>query len=358
MGSFFSSPKDENIKTPENNNTKPIKYQKPAGGQTCVPIVICYAYIGTGYHGLQRNFGLDSIEDKLIEILIASNLLSSESVQFLSKLKWKEASRTDSGVHAAAQVLTLTVPFPKGLKLYDVLHLLETHTPSDSPITFWSVISVSHKFDAQSYAQYRQYNYLMPLSTIGDYPLDSLREKILPYFIGEKNFHNYTKKISATNKSAIRIITDFTVSDPFEVSPNGQKYVLFYIRGNSFMLNQIRKMLGTILALTHNLMTFEQLADTFTHNKWNLPRLIGDGLFLNKVEYSNFNEISKTRKDFGASRDVEFASMRPSIEYWKKNVLFPHIERLVNENDIFNQWVNDTLLIFPPELKSEADASA
>lgn len=355
MGNLFSSPEDKNLHEPK--QIKDHTHRKDLAkkhSSTYVHLVICYSYIGTGYHGLQQNLDQKTIEKDLLEILINSNLVDRDSVKSLNRIKWKEASRTDVGVHSAAQVLTFNSYFPLGLKLRDILPLLKANTPDDVPIYFWSVISVGNQFDAHMYAQYRQYYYLLPLSTFGNCDLDYIRDNVLPLFIGERNFHNYTRKMSYDNISAIKTITDFSISEPFDLSSdnnkNGEKYVLWYIRGNSFLINQIRKMLAAVLSVAHNLITIDQLKDTFTESKWALPRLPGDGLFLNKVEYSDFAQKSQKRKDFSeGNKDVEFNSVRLSIESWKKNVLFPHIAKIVKEDDIFNKWVNDVLIKFPPE---------
>lgn len=366
MGNTNSSPKDENLQEP-----KPVKDQnhhvssiKTANKASSVPLVICYSYIGTGYHGLQLNLQQKTIEKDLLNILVDSKLIGPDAIKSLNKIKWKEGSKTDSGVHSAAQILTFNAHFTPGLKLKDVLPIMKSKTPKDVPIYFWSVISVGNNFNAHIYAEHRQYNYLMPLSTFGDCDLNYLREKIFPLFVGRHNFHNYSKKISSDNVSAFKTITDFSISEPFDLSPNdneddGEPYVLWYIRGNSFLINQIRKMLATVISVAHNLLTIEQLKDTFTDSKWALPRLPGDGLFLNKIEYTNFQQKSKKRKDYSEeNKDVEFNSVRLSIEKWKKNILFPHIAKIVKKDDIFNKWVNDCLLKYPPEIIREGNKKA
>lgn len=355
MGGLLSLPQNSNsqeIKQKHDHLHHPDEYKSNVSSR--VHLVICYSYIGTGYHGLQQNLEQKTIEKDLLSILVNSELIEHDIIKRLQKIRWKEGSRTDSGVHSAAQVLTFDAIFPPGLKLNQVLPTLRSHTPENVPITFWSVISVGNNFDAHMYAEYRQYNYLMPLHAFGDCDLEYLRNQILPFFIGKHSFHNYSKKISADNVSAIKLITDFQISDPFILSSNnkneGEEYVLWYIRGNSFLINQIRKMLATILSVAHNLLTVEQLQDTFTESKWGLPRLPGDGLFLNKIEYPNFHKKSMARKDYHeGNKDVEFGSVRSSIEAWKKNVLFPHIASIVEKDDIFRKWINETLLKYPPE---------
>ncbi|OHT15517.1 tRNA pseudouridine synthase A, mitochondrial [Tritrichomonas foetus] len=349
MGGFFSVPnkvdEEEEQSTIEN---KSYDYT----GQTAVPIVICYSYIGTGYHGLQQNLDQKTIERDLLKVIVDSDLIDPDMIKYLSKIRWSQASRTDAGVHSAAQVVSFNSHFPPGMKLHQVLNLLNSKNEFPSNIWFRSVISVGNQFNAQKYAEYRKYHYLMPLSAFRDSNLNDIKEKVLPLFIGDKNFHNYTRKVSFNNPSAIRTITDFDISEPFEIS--GEKYVLWLIRGKSFMINQIRKMIATVLAVSYKVLTIEQLERTFSAEKWALARLPGEGLFLDKVEYPGFMSAARKRKDFeGSDKDVEFGNVRGEIEKWKKEVLFPHIAKLVKENDVFNNWIQNVLLLYPPHPASE-----
>ena len=345
MGGIFSSP-SSNVKP---DDTLKFDENKKPFAQTAVPLVLCYSYIGTDYHGLQQNPEQKTIEEDLLHVLIDSKLINSDVIFALNRIRWSQASRTDAGVHAAAQVLTFDAQFSNGLKVSQVLPLIQSKLPKNSPICFWSVITVGRQFNAQKYAEFRQYNYLMPLYALNNYSISEINQKILPFFVGEKNYHNYTRKVSYNNPSALRKITDFSISDPFDV--NGEKYVLWYIRGNSFMINQIRKMLATVLSIAHNVLTIDQLKDTFTETKWALPRLPGEGLFLNKVEYPGFVKSAGKRKEFSANgKNVEFDHVRGDIEKWKTKVLYPHIAKLVSKKDIFNLWIKDVLLNFPPHL--------
>jgi tRNA pseudouridine38-40 synthase len=181
-----------------------------------------------------------------------------------------------------------------------------------------------------------------------------LRIDVLPRFVGERNFHNYTRRVSAASASARRTILDFNISDPFCV--DATECVLFTIRGKSFMLNQIRKMLGVVVAVARGAFKPEMIEETFGIERWAIPKLPGDGLMLDKVEYTAWMRVSEsTGKFLGPMKDVEFTAARGEVDRWKETVLFPHIVRHVSEGRIFEKWVQTVLATSPPMPMTEMD---
>ena len=341
MGALFSRPEPEEGEVSETITPS-------------TPMVMLYSYIGTGMHGLQFSRDEICVENYLFEALIKSRVLPKDAYLNLNRIKWSEASRTDAGVHAAAQVLSCVVSVPSGHKMRDIPSLINQNISKDINLHVWACICPVGGFRAQKFADARRYNYLMPLHAFKDPTkshLEMISRDVLPIFIGNKLYHNYTKRVKADSASAWRTIMEFSVSDPFEVG--GEKFVLWTIYGKSFMMNQIRKMLATVLAYSHGLLTVDQIHETFTAERWALPKVPGDGLLLDKVEYESFRRKMKTN-DKG--RDVEFTTYRSSIEQWKVDILFPHIARIVRDQDIFRDWVQNVLMPFPPVPQSDPRA--
>ena len=342
MGGFFSSPAPEE---PQTEQHAPAHSVPP--GQTQVPLVVCYGYIGTGYHGLQQNIDEKTIEKDLFHALIGAGLMKPEAVKNLARVRWNEASRTDTGVHACAQILTFFADFLPGMKVKRVADAINAHLPKDSTIRVWAAITVGRVFQAQRFAEYRKYHYLLPLSALGKKDLEWLRTVVLSKFVGQHNFHNYTKRVSATSPSAIRKIEQFDVSEPFQVC--GRDFVLFTIRGNSFMMNQIRKMLAVVLAASYDQIAPETIYQTFSEDKWAIAKLPGEGLMLERVEYPGFRRKAQQNEKFAnPKKDVEFEFVRGEIQQWKMDVLFPHIANLIAKEKTFEKWIDDVLKPYPP----------
>lgn len=71
--------------------------------------------------------------------------------------------------------------------------------------------------------------------------------KVLSRYNGTHNFHNFTARIKPEDPSAKRYILSFTAGKIIEVQ--GMQFVPCTVIGQSFMLHQIRKMIGTTLAI-------------------------------------------------------------------------------------------------------------
>ena len=71
--------------------------------------------------------------------------------------------------------------------------------------------------------------------------------KVLSRYNGTHNFHNFTARIKPEDPSAKRYILSFQAGKVIEVQ--GMQFVPCTVIGQSFMLHQIRKMIGTALAI-------------------------------------------------------------------------------------------------------------
>jgi tRNA pseudouridine38-40 synthase len=80
---------------------------------------------------------------------------------------------------------------------------------------------------------------------------------LLGRFVGTHNFHNYTVRVRPDDPSARRYILAFAASPPSEA--HGARLVTLQVLGQSFMLHQIRKMVGTALAIMRGALPEEHL---------------------------------------------------------------------------------------------------
>jgi tRNA pseudouridine38-40 synthase len=106
----------------EDHNRSSNKDIKVAGGDEDSDIIghkrkvyILFQYLGTGYSGLQIQFGRPdkTIENELFLAIHKAGGITAKNMDSIRKIKWVRAARTDKGVHAAGNCLSLMMIMPQ-----------------------------------------------------------------------------------------------------------------------------------------------------------------------------------------------------------------------------------------------------
>jgi len=84
-------------------------------------------------------------------------------------------------------------------------------------------------------------------------------------------------------------VTDTADSDAIE-------FVHFFLKGQSFLYNQIRKMIGIIIQVFRGGHDDEFMERTFKDNTFSVALAPGDGLLLEKVCYEMYNKKIVNKK--------------------------------------------------------------
>ena len=299
------------------------------------------SYCGFGYYGLQRNPGYKTIEEEVLKALLKTHNITEEDYERISNLHFQRAARTDKGVSAAVQVLSLRLPvnFPN-----DVDQVNE-HLPDE--IQLIGAIRTTKFFDSKNFCDGRTYSYMMPTFALA--PPESITSEdyritpeivkefrdVLSIFKGTHNFHNYTSGKEATDASAKRYIVSIEASDPF--MKEGLEVIIVRIRGQSFMMHQIRKMIGTAIAVMRGFASMETLKDTFKLDIMDLPRAPGLGLMLEDIHYDRYNH------KFGGKGIHERLEWRDKwaekVNDFKQRVIYPVMLKMEKEEKSMLNWL-------------------
>lgn len=181
------------------------------------------------------------------------------------------------------------------LKLPENINLDRINATLPDEIRVFNYKRVTKGFNSKSQCDGRTYTYMLP--TVAFTNQDEIDQKthrvssetvskvneLLKHFIGTKNYHNYTSKKKPNDPSASRYMKSFICEEPFvrrEV-----EFAVLKVQGQSFMLHQIRKMVGAILAVVRGLAAEEVITKSFCHEKVCIPRAPGLGLVLDYVHY-------------------------------------------------------------------------
>jgi tRNA pseudouridine38-40 synthase len=78
--------------------------------------------------------------------------------------------------------------------------------------------------------------------------------------------------------------------------PDAIEFVRFYLKGQSFLYNQIRKMVGCMIQVFHGQLNEQFVENTLKDNVLMVCLAPGDGLLCEKVAYDKYNELTTTKE--------------------------------------------------------------
>ena len=250
-------------------------------------VVMVVEYDGTRYHGFQLQGKLPTIQKELEKAIEA---LTGEKSRVMT------ASRTDTGVHARAQVVSFRTgsshspdTFIKGMNYYlpEDIAVKEAHRVRDS-------------FNVRRQAVSREYRYSI-LNGIARSPLRGrfchlvhghldigAMDRAARVLVGEHDFASFVNNKEAAAKGTVRKV------HRAEMRMEGDMAV-FNIVANSFLMHQVRNTVGVLIKVGQGKMSFEDFCSILEAKKPGLawPTAPAQGLCLVQVNYRNPFEDEK-----------------------------------------------------------------
>jgi len=236
-------------------------------------------YDGSRYKGWQRQGeeGGNTIQSKIENVLAE---MVGKHVGLIG------SSRTDAGVHALDQKANFRIA--ERLAESEVQDYLNRYLPEDISVT--DVTLVPRKFHARFHAKsktylYRIWNRKYPNPIERKYsmhikePLDlAAMRKASQYFIGAHDFTAFSNAKSK-KKSMVREIYSIEMSEK-------EGFIEIRIRGNGFLHNMVRKIVGALIQVGLGEMEAETIPEIIESKDRSRVGLLADacGLFLEKVE--------------------------------------------------------------------------
>ncbi|SCU93435.1 LANO_0E03862g1_1 [Lachancea nothofagi CBS 11611] len=132
-------------------------------------VSVMIGYCGTGYHGMQYNPPSPTIEAELFRAFVEAGAISQANSTDLKKSGFMRAARTDKGVHAGGNVISLKLIIEDP----DIISKINSKLPEG--IRIWDIERVNKAFDCRKMCSSRWYEYLLPTySLIGPKPGSAL----------------------------------------------------------------------------------------------------------------------------------------------------------------------------------------
>ncbi|KAJ8285832.1 hypothetical protein GJAV_G00031420 [Gymnothorax javanicus] len=306
-------------------------------------VVLLIAYSGKGYYGMQRNVGstqFKTIEDELVMALVKSGCIPENHGAEMKKMSFQRCARTDKGVSAAGQVVSL-----KLWLIDNILDKINSHLPSQ--IRVLGLKRVTGGFNSKNKCDARTYMYMLPTIAFapkdfdhedGTYCLDKETlqrvNRLLACYKGTHNFHNFTSQKGPRDPSARRYIMDMVCEDPF--LQQGMEFAVIKVKGQSFMMHQIRKMIGLVIAVVKGYSDESILERSWGEEKVDIPKAPGLGLVLEKVHFEKYN---KRFGDDGVHEPLDWIKEEGLVATFKEDHIYPTIVETERIEKSMLSWI-------------------
>jgi tRNA pseudouridine38-40 synthase len=313
------------------------------------------SFLGSNYSGFQINALTKSLHSEIELGLYRAGLISKANFGHPSKYSWSNSARTDKGVHAAAQVCSFKGEMIYQNEIDDFKKQLDAMRekvneclPDDVRILDFE--RVTRTFCARTSRDKVRYQYMVPAfmfcsrdevrktfavnddntapptdrkltpmeasklvqDDVSPDVLSAARTKLLQYrvppetlqrlrdglklFEGTHSFHNYTRRVGADNASATRYIIKFAPLEPVIVPgrEDGQsetQWVPVQVTGQSFLLNQIRKMISAAVDHARGVVSTERITQSMSKDcRMKVNVAPAQGLFLDRSFFDLYNK--------------------------------------------------------------------
>ncbi|XP_071552121.1 pseudouridylate synthase 1 homolog isoform X2 [Panulirus ornatus] len=302
------------------------------------------SFCGKGYHGMQKNEYFRSIENDLLGAMLAANLITEEEYKIPQLFYFQRVSRTDKGVSAARLLVSASLPGNvPNMKEEISKHLCDQ-------IRVMATYRTTRAFNCKLWCDSRTYSYLCPTFAFAPFTEitregyrmtpEVLKEvrRLLNMYKGTHNFHNFTSQIPQEAR-AIRNIIDIDCGKPF--ISDSLEWITIRIRGQSFVLHQIRKMIGLIMAISRGLADANFITEALTENYVNLPIAPALGLVLEEQHFDYYNK--KFGSD-GIHEPLKWDKSEKSIQKFREQYISASIVNTEIQEKSMLKWL--TILHF------------
>ncbi|KAF5350251.1 hypothetical protein D9758_007854 [Tetrapyrgos nigripes] len=363
-------------------------------------------FCGSGYRGMQFQKpqpGLPeqlTIEGELFKALIAAGAVSKDNADDPVKVAFGRAARTDAGVHAVGNVVSMKMI----MEVPGVDNML-AHINSLLPpqIRLWDFFRTQGSFNARTHCDSRKYTYFFPsyllippksgsgldralkahaasLSYEVPYSndpfwnipdaetstaeedlirkrawratpthIERLRE-IVKKFEKSHNFHNFTLTMDPQDKSNNRFMKSLEVAEPAVYGDT--EWIAILLHGQSFMLHQIvsdithqRKMMFALVMISRTGTPAKLIDELYNLPTVQIPKMPALGLLLEYPIFSLYNQ-----KAIGGSRDLDPSDpqFRPPIDFekysaemteFKQKYIYDNMRGIEDRKGLFDAYI-------------------
>lgn len=146
-------------------------------------------------------------------------------------------------------------------------------------------------------------------------------QEALNQYLGTRNYHNYTVQKSFNDPSAKRHIKSFVVN-PNPIQINDTEWLSLKVHGQSFMMHQIRKMVGMAVLVTRCATDLSRMEESYQPRRISIPKAPGLGLLLERPVFENYN--LRAVENFDRPK-IDFANYEKELQAFKDSHIYQRI---------------------------------
>ncbi|PWW73498.1 tRNA pseudouridine synthase [Tuber magnatum] len=313
-------------------------------------VAVLIGYCGTGYRGMQLNPPHKSIEGDLFEAFVQAGAISRSNSDDPKKSSLVRCARTDKGVHAAGNAISLKLIIEDP----DIIQKINSHLPAQ--IRVWGIVRTVGSFSSYQQCDSRRYEYLVPSHCflpphpksylakkktyrISPERLQKVREGFKSYE-GTHNFHNFTIQRTFKDPSSKRFIKSFEVLDPIII--NNTEWLSLRVHGQSFMMHQIRElpqdeMVGMVIMVVRTGCPLERIKEAYGPRVVPIPKAPSLGLLLESPVFDAYNR--KAERDF-LKEPIDFSKYAKEIGAFRDKMIYTKLFEEEERAHVYTQFVH------------------
>ncbi|KAI1155005.1 pseudouridine synthase [Nemania diffusa] len=165
--------------------------------------------------------------------------------------------------------------------------------------------------------------------------LDQLQEALDKY-VGTKNYHNYTIQKAHADPSAKRSIKSFAVNrEPIQI--NDTQWLSLKVHGQSFMMHQIRKMVGMAVLAVRCATPWSRFEESYSAARISIPKAPSLGLLLERPVFTTYNKRAVENLNL---QELDFSKYEKEILAFKEEHIYRRIFELEEKENSFHVFFN------------------
>jgi tRNA pseudouridine38-40 synthase len=146
------------------------------------------------------------------------------------------------------------------------------------------------------------------------------------------------------------------VSDPPFVPDDSEiEFIRLKVQGQSFMLHQIRRMVGLVIAIMRGKVNFDFFEKAFSKEKYLIPQAPGLGLVLNNVHFTRYD--NRYGND-GHHHPLTFEAQEEEVEKFFRSKILPTIITTELKDLSMQRWLGRRLANHNFEVNAKEDPSS